>query len=147
MKNTKLYIIILAVVILGSFLVYFFAFKDNTTKDQKVIEISINDLEAKINNKETFILVLSQTGCSHCNQYLPELERSLKEVNLYAYELNISKLGDVNSNTLAKYITYSGTPTTVFFINGAEKTTLNRIVGYAPKVKIIERLKSLGYVK
>ena len=129
---------------LGIFLVYKLAFKDKSESNK--ISINVSDLESKINNKETFMLVISQTGCSHCEQYLPELERTLKEVDFTAYELNVTGISKEEGTTLNKYVNFSGTPTTIFFHEGEETTTLNRIIGYASKTKIIERLKSLGYI-
>lgn len=144
-KNKKvLFLIIIFLVLLGAFIVYKLAFSDN--KNSRIVEISVSDLEEKINSNETFILVISQTGCSHCEQYLPELERTLKEYDLTAYDLNITGLSEEDSNKLAKYVNFSGTPTTIFFTDGEEKTSLNRIVGYASKSKIVERFKSLGFI-
>lgn len=142
-NNLFLYMIIIVIVIIGVTLVYHLAFKNNETK---LITITVSDLEEKIKNNDTFVLVVSQTGCPHCEQYLPELDRTLKEVNLDAYVLNITNISEEEGNTLNKYIHFSGTPTTIFFSEGTEKTTLNRIVGYASKAKIKERLKSLGYI-
>ena len=142
--NLKLYLIIILVILIGIFLVYKLAFSNS--KYTNLVDINIVELETKIGNNDTFILVLSQTGCSHCNQYLPELNRTLSSYDLEAYILNISELDKENSQTLAKYVNFSGTPTTVFFNDGEEKTTLNRLVGYASKNKIVERLKSLGYI-
>lgn len=149
MKNRnysiKLYILIVLVVLTGVFLVYRLAFFED--KNGSLVNIRVSDLENKIKNKDTFILVLSQTGCSHCEQYLPELERTLKEYDLKAYVLNITNNSDDESKTLGKIVNFSGTPTTVFFTEGKEKTTLNRFIGYSSKSKIVERLKSLGYIK
>ena len=147
MKNKIgiLWFIIAAFVAIGIFLVYAFIIKD-TTAESKLININVSELESKINNEETFMLVISQTGCSHCEQYLPELDRTLQEVNLNAYILNITGLDSENASTLNKYVNFSGTPTTIFFHEGMETTTLNRIVGYASKTKIKEKLKSLGYM-
>lgn len=143
-KNILLYLIIGMIVIIGIFFVYKLTFANK--KETKLVETSVSELESKINNKETFILVISQTGCSHCKQYLPELEKALKEVDKEAYLLNISNVTEEEQTTLNKYVSFSGTPTTIFFHEGIEKTTLNRIVGYASKTKIIERLQSLGYI-
>lgn len=143
-RNILLFLIIAIIVATGIFLVYKLAFTDKT--ESKLKNISVTELENKIENKETFVLVISQTGCSHCEQYLPELDRTLKEVNKEAYVLNVTGLDKENTATLSKYVNFSGTPTTIFFTEGIEKTTLNRIVGYASKTKIIERLKSLGYI-
>ncbi|MCI9280541.1 MAG: thioredoxin family protein [Bacilli bacterium] len=145
-KNWYLYLIILLVICFGAFLVYKFAFSEKIS-DTKLIDIKMTDLEAKIENKESFILVISQTGCSHCEQYLPELDRTLKEINLEANVLNITNLNTEEKITLSKYANFSGTPTTLFFTDGEEKTSLNRIIGYASKAKIKERLSSLGYIK
>lgn len=144
-SNFKLYMIIAIVVLVGVFLVYKLAFGED--KNSSLVNITTTELESKIENKDTFILVLSQTGCSHCEQYLPELDRTLKEYDIKAYVLNISEASEADSKKLIQYVNFSGTPTTVFFTEGVEKTTLNRFVGYASKTKIVERLKSLGYIK
>lgn len=144
-SNLGLLIIILVIVLTGIFLVYMLAF--GTDKNSSLVNIKVSDLETKIENKDTFILVLSQTGCSHCEQYLPELNRTLSEYNLKAYVLNITGISESESKKLSQYVNFNGTPTTVFFTDGVEKTTLNRFVGYASKAKVIERLKSLGYIK
>jgi thioredoxin-related protein len=151
MKNIKrnlwLCVIILLVIILGVFLVYKLAFKNDSDGSDSVISIGISDLENKIENKDTFILVITQTDCSHCKQYLPELRRTLKKYDIVAYELDVQKLDSDEKTTLAKYVNFSGTPTTLFYTDGEEKTTLNRLVGYAAESKIVERLKSLGYIE
>lgn len=145
-KNLGLYVVIFFIVLLGVFLVYKFAF-DNKNDESHLVNISVNDLGKKIDNQETFILVLSQTGCSHCEQYLPELDRTLSKYDdLYAYVLNITGLDTENKSNLNHFVNFSGTPTTVFYIEGKETTTLNRFNGYASSSKIIERLKSLGYI-
>lgn len=148
MKNKKsnliLYFLIAVIVVVGILLVYKLAFK--TEENSNLTSITATELENKINNKDTFILVISQTGCSHCEQYLPELNRTLKEVNLNAFEINLTNLNSEETSILNKYVNVSGTPTTIFYHDGEEATTLNRISGYTPKTKIKERLKSLGYI-
>lgn len=143
MKHKKiillLIILIVLMIVIGIFLI------PRNKEESKLISVSVNELETKMNNQETFILVISQTGCSHCQQYLPELDRTLKDLDLNAYVLNISNINEEENTTLNKYVHFSGTPTTIFITEGTEATTLNRIVGYASKTKIMERLKSLGY--
>lgn len=149
MKN-KITIIIIALIsiaIIGG--ISFTVLKNNHNKnnsESKLISIDVLNLEEKINNKDSFVLVMSQTGCSHCEQYLPELSRTLEEVNLEAYVINITNLDKEQTEKLNKMVHFSGTPTTIFYHDGIEATTLNRISGYANKSKIIERLKSLGYI-
>lgn len=142
-KNWKLYLIIAVVIAIGVFLVYKLAFADNNASLQT---ISISEFENKIKAKDTFILVITQTGCSHCEQYLPELNRTLSDNNITAYELNVTGLSTEDGKRLAQYVNFSGTPTTVFYNKGEEQTTLNRIIGYASQKKIEERLRSLGFI-
>lgn len=143
-RNLVLFGVVTLIVVVGSVLIYTLSLKKEDTT--QLISISVIDLENKVNQKESFVLVLSQTGCPHCEQYLPELDKALKEVNLNAYVINISDLDKENATKLNTYANVSGTPTTLFFHEGLETTSLNRISGYAPKAKIIERLKSLGYI-
>lgn len=147
MKN-KIWIFIGAIIVIATLLgAFMFLNKTkNNNEATNLIYIGVNDLAEKIANKEDFILVMSQTGCSHCEQYLPELNRTLKEVNYKAFVINITNLNEEDTNKLNKYVHFSGTPTTIFYKEGEETTTLNRISGYTSKTKIIERLKSLGYI-
>lgn len=145
MKNKKIWIILgIAILLIGA---CFLTYKLLNKEYSNVQKITVNELVQKINNKESFVLVLSQTGCSHCKQYLPELNRTLKEIQFTAYELNITDISIEEQTTLNKLINVSGTPTTVFYRDGVESTTLNRINGYANGTKVLERLKSLGYIE
>ena len=65
---------------------------DTVAKDKTLVELSYNELEKKLNNKDTFILVITQTKCSHCAQYKPVLKEVLYEYNLKAYEIDQEKL-------------------------------------------------------
>ena len=141
-KNGKLYLIILGVIILGFFLILHFS-----SREDNLIYINVSDLQTKIDNQDDFILVISQTGCSHCKLYLPVLESVLKEYKISAYVINLTNLTSDEAGTFNSLVNVSGTPTTLFYKNGVETTTLNRIVGEATKTKIIERLKSLEYIK
>ena len=150
MKKKKLKLIgiglVVLTIILGITFTYKIFFKTNN-KMANLIDIKVNDLNNKIKNKESFVVVISQTGCSHCEQYLPELNKALNDYDLKVYVLNISGISDEENKILAQHLKFSGTPTTIFFKDGEEKTTLNRIVGYISKDKIIEKFKALEYIK
>lgn len=149
LKNKMLFLIIIGVILLGIFLVYYFATKEDINNDTKnpsnLVYINLNDLKNKINNQESFMLVVIQTGCPHCEQYIPILNEALNNYDFKANVINLSELKD----DLAEFkslINISGTPTSIFFKNGVETTSLNRLVGSASQSTIIERLKSLGYI-
>jgi predicted bacteriocin transport accessory protein len=116
-------------------------------EEKHLIKIEFSDLEEKINNKETFILLLSQESCSHCAQYKPILKKILANHNIYAYELEIDKLSNKENAKLKDVANISGTPTTIFIENGTETNTSTRLVGTKNASQIENRLKALGYIK
>ena len=101
--------------------------------------ITYSDLEDKIKNKDTFIMEVSQDGCSHCEEYKPVIDEVLKDNKLKAYNLNITYVSD-------KEYEFEGTPTTMFFKDGKEVLS-SRLVGTVSKSKLTKELKRLGYIK
>ena len=121
---------------------------NNSSKYLK--ELSLSELYSKAENKETFILELSQDGCGHCAAFNPVFTKVLENYQITAYYLNISKLyeddyykfiGDFNNNESL------GTPTVMFFTEGHEKTSMNRIVGSASEKELIRKLTQNGYIE
>ena len=110
-------------------------------------EIKYNKVIDKIEAKESFVLLLSQTTCSHCMDYKPKLASVAKKYKVEIYYLETDLLDEKEVETIKSHFNYSGTPTTVFVINGEEKTAANRITGDASKDKIISKLKSNGFIK
>ena len=109
-------------------------------------EIKYKKVIEKIDNKESFVLVLSQTTCSHCMDYKPKVASVANEYKLTIYYLETNLLNDKEKKEFNKYITYNGTPTTIFIKNGEEKTVANRIDGSVEEQKIIDKLKSNGFI-
>ncbi len=107
-------------------------------------EINFDELEEKIDNKDSFILEIIQTGCSHCEEFSPRFKAVLKTNNLEAYSLNIYNLNNEEREKFNDLITISGTPTVIFFEKGKEE---NRISGAVSNEKIEEELKESGYIK
>lgn len=118
----------------------------NAAKDKTLISISFNELEKKVNNKDTFILVLTQKQCSHCAEYKPVLKEVLYEYDLKAYELDQKTLTKTEKAKLKDIASITGTPTTVFISEGSEIATATRIHGAASKGTIISRFKAMGYI-
>ena len=114
------------------------------TSNSKVIkEISYSDLEEKIANKDSFILEVIQTGCSHCEEFSPRLKAMLKEEKIDAYSLNLYNLKDDELDKFNKLTTsVSGTPTVLYYKDGKE--TNNRLYGAVSDEKIKEFIKKIG---
>ena len=121
--------------------------KKDENEEEYLVQISLNELEEKVSNKESFILVITQTDCSHCKQYKPTLKEVLKEYKITAYEIDEQEFTAEEKGRLAAIANVAGTPTTVFITEGEEKSTTDRLIGAVPKKNIISRFKSMGYIK
>lgn len=121
--------------------------KKSEEMENHLVEISFTELQEKIDNKETFILVYTQESCSHCMMYKPTLKEVLYEYDIYAYELQTDKLTTTEAAKLKDIANADGTPNTIFIKDGQEISTNVRIVGTQSKSYIVSRLKTLGYIK
>lgn len=113
-------------------------------------EISLKELYTMTENKETFILEISQDGCSHCAAFNPVFKKVLKENKVEAKYLNISKISEEEYYQFIEDFNSSeslGTPTVMFFTDGYEKTSMNRIIGEASEKEIVRKLKLNDYIK
>ena len=116
------------------------------SRDKYFALISYKDLMNKIDNKEDFVLVISKTDCSHCLEYKPKVSSVANEYKIMIYYIDIDKLTQKQSAKIKEVFNYSGTPTTIFIIDGTEETAANRIVGEAKREKIVAKLKSNGFI-
>lgn len=119
----------------------------NEFNDSRLIKLSVEELEEKVNNKETFILVVTQTTCGHCISYKPTLESVLEETSQIAYEIDIQPLSQEVRQRVYKIAKVSGTPTTVFIFNGVEQDTSLRLSGSVSRDTLKQRMKDTGYIK
>ena len=137
-------IIVIAVIALICFLVFYFVNKKETYNNIKVLKI--DELKEKINNKESFVMIVSRDDCSHCKAFLPVANDVAKKYNITIYDISTTNLSNEDSTYLRNIANVSGTPTTVFIENGEEKNTSNRLVGNVKDYKLIEKLKTMGYI-
>lgn len=142
----NLIIVIIVIALVCGSIYYFINKNNNVTQYTNVNYISIDKLKEKINNKESFILVISKDDCSHCKAYLPVVNKIGKQYNVTFYDVSQTNLSDENLTYLRNVANISGTPTTVFIQDGEEKTTTNRLVGEVPEYRVIEKLKAMGYI-
>lgn len=142
MKKTNNIILISAIVI-TILIILFLAI--GKSKEGNLLELNLNNLKEKMENKETFVLCISKTTCSHCNDYKPKLKSIANEYNIDIYYIDVDKY---NEEEFSNLISFDGsTPTTIFIKNGDEETTSNRINGDVSKSKIIDKLKSNDFIK
>ena len=139
-KRLVVMIICFFVIVIGGFITSSIFDKDYLK------EIKYNEVVKKIENKDSFVLLLSQTTCSHCMDYKPKLAKVAKKYKVEIFYLETDLLDDDTHKELKTYFNFSGTPTTVFVIDGEEKTAANRINGDTSEQKIINKLKSNSFI-
>ena len=141
-KKNIIIIIIIIIIVLGIGLGYLL-FNSNSN----LIELDYHNLENKINNKESSVVCISRTTCSHCNDYKPKLRKVANKYNINIYYTDIDKYTKTDLKKFNNLISFDGgTPVTIFIKNGEEKTTATRIEGDVSTDKIIDKLKKNGFI-
>ena len=139
-------ILIIAIILLISIIIFLLINNQNYKGELK--EITWNDIEKKINKKEDFVLVLSQTTCSHCAEYKPILKEVTKKNKVTIYYLDYDKYNEDKIKEILNTLNFDGgTPTTFFFKEGKEISLMSRLVGTVSKTNVIEALKKYEYIK
>ena len=141
-KNLIIICTVIFVIILGILL-----FVNGNSSKYGLFELKYDDVIEKFNNKEDFVLVISQTTCAHCISYKPILRSVSKKNKIKTYYIDVDLLNDKETEELKKYVSYSDTPSTLFIKGGTESTRANRIVGEATEEKIVSKLKQNNFIK
>lgn len=137
-------IIVLTVIICAA--IWFIGKGFNKTEYPYIHELTFNELESKLDNQDSFTLIITQTGCSHCEAYLPVVQNVSNKYKVDFYVLNRTNISDEERTKLKNIANISGTPTTLFYTSGEEKSALNRLVGQATEYRLVEKLTSEGYI-
>lgn len=119
-------------------------FKNLTYSDYTYLTYS--ELETKLDNKDTFVLVIGSDTCSACAVYEDTMKKVIKENNIEIFFLNLNKLTDEERDKAHSKYVYKYTPTTVFIKSGEEIGTYTRIVGAAEYDDVVAKLKQLEYI-
>ena len=107
-----------------------------------ITDIDYSKLEEMIDNKESFILEVVQTGCSHCEEFSPRFKAVLKTNDEDAYSRNLYNMTDDELKKFNELTTsVSGTPTVLYFEDGKE--TSHKINGAVSNEKIEEFLEKI----
>lgn len=138
MKYIKYLVLVLGVL---------FLFTGCESEDKYLKNLSYNELNTKLENKETFFFVVTQDGCSHCEDFLPVLKKVLNQYEVVGYNLNLTKMTEKEHEEFDKAFNVEGTPTTIFVKDGEEISLLQRITGEADEEKVIQKLQKNDYIK
>ena len=110
-------------------------------------EITYSDYKQMVDDKESFILFIGSSQCSHCTNYKKTLNNVIKKYNVDIKYIDIASLDDDDLSAFKSHVSFSGTPTTIFISKGKEKNHYNRIVGDQDYSGVVEKLEKNGYIK
>ena len=139
-KRVAIIVSICLVVLVGAFIVDAILGKNYFT------EIKYDNVIEKIDNEESFVLLISQTDCTHCISFKPKLEGVANKFKVDIYYIDVDLLNEKEYNELKARVNFSSTPVTVFLKKGKESTAATRINGNASREKIENKLKSNGFI-
>ena len=141
--NNKLFIIIITTLILIISFLLINKISNYNKGDLK--PITFKEIQEKKANKEDFILIVSQSTCSHCASYKPKVKQIAKEHGITVYYIDIDL--EKKEDEVIKELHITGeTPMTLFYLEGKETSILNRIVGDLGTEKNINQFKKLGFI-
>ena len=106
-------------------------------------EITYSEYEEKINNEETFLVMIVNDGCSYCEMFIPVMTEVANEYSIPVYSLNLANLISDEYNSLSNSNSYLkrerwGTPTTLLMQG---KTVIDSIGGYVEKENLVSFVK------
>lgn len=110
-------------------------------------EIDYKTYKQMIEEKQSFILFIGSSECSHCRDYKVTLNKVIKKYNVEVFYLDLAKLTEKEDNEFNSKISFSGTPTTIFIKNGKEESHYNRIVGAVDYDEIVKKFKDNKYIE
>lgn len=129
-------------------LIIILIFNMSKTKEGALIKVNYNEVKEKINDKEDFVLVVSQSTCSHCATYKPKLKGIAKDYGLDIYYIDYDTESSSVQKDFLNYFHLSGaTPTTMFIKEGHEVSVLNRLEGDLGATKVVKQLQKMGFIE
>ena len=136
---------ILGGIIVIGLIVFFFL---GSNSSDNFIKLNSNEFKEKIDNNDSFVLCVSRTTCSHCNDYKPKLKEVSKKYNIKIYYTEINEFSNSELDYFKDNFGFDGgTPITMFIKDGKEGTTGSRIEGDVSMEKIVSKLKTNGFIK
>ena len=115
-----------------------------TDEDKYLKEITYSEFVTKVNNKDSFILYVKQTGCAHCKEFTPKFAGVLSDNKITAYVVNLTNLSEEEKPLFKESTGVDGTPMVFFYKDGVK--SMIYIEGEQSKDKIISKLKSAGFI-
>lgn len=98
----------------------------NRVGKENIVDMTYEELTTKLANKESFIMVVTQTTCTYCKTFAPIINKVAGDKEIKVYELDLKKLTAKESEEFEKKFTVEGTPTTFFIKAGKTQTKMTQ---------------------
>lgn len=110
--------------------------------------ISYEELNKKIENKETFALFIGRETCSACSLFKEVLNQNANNhKGVVFYYIDLDSVTDEEDAKLSTKYDSSRTPTTYIIIEGNTPTSYDKFVGSDQYSNIINAFKNKGILK
>ena len=116
----------------------------STSKYSKPIELTYKKYSEKLENNESFAMLIWRTGCTHCEEFEPKLNKVIKDYDLEIYSINTENLNESEYAKLENKTFVTGTPTLVIFEKGKYKT---KLIGDKEENEVIDFLRQNKYIR
>jgi predicted bacteriocin transport accessory protein len=117
---------------------------EKNTRVKTFTNLTYDEYSKKIENKDSFVILLWQTGCSHCEEFEPKLNKIISHYNLDIYGLNLADLTQEQYAKVKNKTFIQGTPTMVYIKEGRNS---QKLVGSKDDEEVLEFLSDIGYLK
>ena len=109
--------------------------------------VTTKEISDLLNNNESFVLNITSSNCSACQQLEPRLIKFINDHDIKLKRIDTAKFSENEIEELIKVTNYSATPTIIFYEDGVEETIATRIVGAVSTEKLEDSFKNMGYIK
>ncbi|HHT38774.1 MAG TPA: thioredoxin family protein [Mollicutes bacterium] len=130
-----------------SLIVLLIVFTNWNKNNEYLKDVTYSEIKNKVENKESFVLYIGNEFCSYCKLFEPKLRAVANEYKLVIYKIDTATMTTDENQEFKGLVGSVGTPTVVFFYDGVESGTSNRMNGNISKDKIIDKLKINDYIK
>ena len=146
MNKKNFFIVFFVLIIAMAF--FLLTYNSNNKSSGELIEVNYDKLVDMVDNNDSFILVVSQSTCSHCATYKPKLIDISSEYGIDIYYINYDTEDEDTQKQFLKEFKLSGaTPTTMFIKDGKEASMLNRLEGDLAEDRVIQKFVKMGFIE
>lgn len=110
-----------------------------------ILTVKLDKVRKMIEDKESFVLLISQTYCSHCIAYKPIYNEVMANNNLLGYDIDVATLSESDFKKFKELFDVSSTPTTLVFVEGEQQEEIK--IGTVTNEELTKFLKKYNIIK